>query len=164
MTDERDDEGLSVYEHRFVEAYMGEAKGVGSVAVQMIGDATPRSAASIACELLQRPHVRKALRARMENDPLIAGRLERLRFLTRVLRGEEREVRTVFTRKDKKGTVRTVKVETPPNISDRMAAAQALAKAAGEHLAPLEDGKDDQDLTRLTIQQLLGLAAKGTMQ
>lgn len=149
----KNDEGLSLYEQQFVDAYMGDAHGVGSVAIQLIGDANSRSAASIACELMKRPHVRKALRARMENDPLIAGRLERLRFLTRVMRGQENEMRPV--RVGKRGTFAVKPV--PPSMKDRMDAAEKLARAAGEHLPAIE-GDDAAETTKMALAKIAGLS------
>lgn len=159
------DDGCSAYELRFVEAYMGDAHCVGSVAVQLVSpDVQPNSARSMAYEMLRRPHVQKALRDRSEHDPLVAGRLERLRWLTRVLRGEVTEVRTVVQRKGKGGVWTTEKVEAPPSIADRMAAARDLAKAAGEHLPKLDGGDDVmsklmQLLHGATIPELMALVS-----
>jgi hypothetical protein len=159
---------LSLFELRFVEAYMGEAGGVGSRAVELAGGTSnPRSAAAIACEILKRPRVKEALRERGENDPLVAGRLERLRFLTKIMRGEVEEVRSVVVLR-KAGQQVIERVYAPPSIADRMAAAQALAKAAGEHLAV---DKGDEDLTRLvaklasmSVAEMFELSRGGTTQ
>ncbi|HEX6239970.1 MAG TPA: hypothetical protein VFZ61_03715 [Polyangiales bacterium] len=145
---------LTLFELRFVEAYMGEARGVGSTAVTMAGGtANARSAAAYACEVLKRPHVRKALQERIEDDPLVAGRLERLRFLTRVVRGQEVEVRAVLSRKKRGGGYEIHKVEAPPSIADRMSAARDLAKAAGEHL----DARGDEDANAMLLRALAGM-------
>jgi hypothetical protein len=166
--DESHDEQLSVFEFRVVEAYMGEAGGVGARAVMMAGGTlNPRSAASTACEVLKRPHVQRALRERMENDPLVAGRLERLRFYTSVLRGQVNEVRTVLVRRGKGGEQLIESVTAPPSVADRMAAAAALAKAAGEHLiVPSED--DQAKLLALlagkSVAELFELSRGGTTQ
>ena len=155
MTEPADeDDGLSEYERQFVEAYMGDAHGVGAHAVLRISpDVTDASAASIACKILKRPHVRKALRDRMESDPLVAGRLERLRLLTRIARGEEMEQR----RQGKRNQL----VKHPPSLATRMEACAALAKAAGEHLP--DNQADDASaklaalLGSLNVQQLFAL-------
>lgn len=159
------DGGCSAYELRFVEAYMGDAHCVGTRAVQLVSpDVQPNSAASMAYEMLRRPHVQRALRERSEHDPLVAGRLERLRWLTSVLRGEVTEVRTIITRMVKGGKHVTEQVSAPPSIADRMAAAAALSKAAGEHLPKL-DGDDDVMgklmalLHGATIPQLMALVS-----
>lgn len=163
---------LSLFEFRFVEAYMGEAKGVGSVAVMLAGGSlNNRSAASIACELNKRPRIKQALRDRMENDPLVAGRLERLRFLTRVLRGDETEVRLVVTHRKSKedgGGWETERVNTPASIADRIAAARDLAKAAGEHLPTQESDNAAEKLLQLIasmgVEQVFALVSKGEMR
>ena len=166
---------LSLFELRFVEAYMGAANGVGSRAVELAGGTkNARSGSAIACEVLKRPRVKAALQERIECDPLVAGRLERLRFLSRVVRGEETEVRTVLSRRrrggPKDGKAWDVElVKTPPSIADRMAAAAALAKAAGEHLA-LEKGDEDAaarlvaKLASMSVAEMFELSRGGTTQ
>lgn len=153
-------DGLNEHERRFVEAYMGDANGIGARAVKIISpDVTDGSARQMAYDLLRRPHVRKALRERVESDPLVAGRLERLRFLTRVVRGEESEKRT---RKGKNG--RTIKVDVPPSLYSRMQACDMLSKAAGEHLPVLPGDDDGKRASELTVAELFGLMNAGARQ
>lgn len=153
-----EDDGLSEYERRFVEAYMGDAHGIGAHAMLLVSpDLTDGSAASQACKLLKRPQVRKALRDRVESDPLVASRLERLRLLTRIARGEELEERPVRT--GKRGTFALKKC--PPTLRDRMEACAALSKAAGEHLPEQADdaaAKLAALLSSMTVQQIFSLA------
>ena len=155
-----EDDGLSEFERRFVEAYMGEAHGVGSRAVKLISpDVTEGSARTMAYELLRRPHVRKALRDRIEADPLVASRLERLHFLTRIVRGEEKEKRV---RVGKEG--RRHVVDVPASLSARMAACEALSKAAGEHLPVLPGDEEGKAAALLSMEQLFALMQGGTRQ
>lgn len=162
-----DDEGLSEYERRFVEAYLGEAHARGPDAVRIVSPNVKHgSARSQAHDLLKREHIRKAIRARTENDEFVAGRVERLRLLTRIARGEEIEVRHIVVHKERNRqtgtmTTRVERVETPPMLSARIEAMRDLAKAAGEHLPSV--GEDDATtrlmalLSGATIPQLMAL-------
>jgi hypothetical protein len=155
------DDGLSEFERRFVEAYMGDAHGVGSRAVKLISpDVTEGSARTMAYELLRRPLVRKALRERVEADPLVASRLERLRYLTRVVRGEEGEERFVCVGKSR----RLKRIKVPDSTRDRMAACEMLAKAAGEHLPLLPGDDESRAAASMTMAELFALMQGGTRQ
>src|SRR3990172_3976689 len=84
-----EDDGLSEKERRFCDAYAGDAAGNGAEACRMAGyKATVVSLWTNAWRLLRKVDIKRAIDARMESDPLVAGRVERLRFLTSVLRGE----------------------------------------------------------------------------
>lgn len=157
MTDARDEEGLTEYERRFVEAYMGDAHCVGSHAVLIVRpNITDASARTQAYELLRRPQVQKALRARSEHDPLVMGRLERLRRLSLIARGKLEEVRYVSQRKGEDGKWETVQVMAPPTVADQMAAMEKLSKAAGEHLP----GNEGDELTAKLVQLLSNMSLK----
>lgn len=153
-TDEED--GLSEYERQFVEAYMGEAAGCGARAVQLVSGVEPRSAATIASRLLRRPHVRKALRAREESDPLVMNRVERLRLYTRIARGKEPTERVIV---GKRG--RRAKVQDMPTLRERLEALQTLSKICGDFLPPLEDAGEGSRAAGMTLDQLFARMLHG---
>lgn len=90
-------DGLTEKQLAFVEAYLGKAQGNGTKAAQMAGYSPQNytAAAVAAHRLLLNPKVREALdvRADAPNDELVAGRNERLAFLSAILRDETEETR-----------------------------------------------------------------------
>ena len=147
------DEDLTDMQRKFVDAYMGEAKGNGTQSCRLAGYAGADTVlATQACRMLRLPHIRRAIDARTECDPLVAGRLERLRFLTEIMRGEVTDEKL-----DKDGC----RVEVRASTADRLKALEALSKAAGEHLPrPVADGEEGM-LSGLTPGQILDLALQG---
>lgn len=142
---------LNVKERKFVEAYVGEACGNGRKAIRVagIGTQAETSVANAAHLYLKRPHVKAAIAALLELDPLIPGRIERLRILGRIARREEMDHRIL-----KDGTV----VEVPARISDAHAAVRTLAQMAGE-LNDRDKKQDEPELPAdLTVDQLFELA------
>src|SRR5262245_55874374 len=83
----------------------GEAAGCGTRAVQLIGNAAPRSAAAIASRLLRKPHVQRAMREREQGDPAVMTRIERLRLYTNIARGKELTERIVIGKRGRKSKV-----------------------------------------------------------
>ena len=153
LDDERDEvlSKLNIKERRFVEAYCGEAAGNATEAVRMAGvkGATREALHTAAWAIFRRPHVKTAIAALTEMDPLIPGRIERLRALGRILRREEKDHRVL-----KDGTV----IEVPCRVSDQHAAIRTLAQLAGE-LRERADKPNDQDLPAdLTVDELFQLA------
>ena len=147
MSDQADDDdGLSEYERRFVEAYMGAARGCGQHAVEAIGPSRGHAAATTAFNILKRPHVRRAMKAREEGDPLVGTRIERMRFYTAVMRGESKRGRS-----------------KPPTMRDRLEAAQTLSKICGDFLPPIEDAGDGK-AAGMTLERLIALMTAGGMQ
>ena len=157
MSDEqegRPEAELSEKMRRFVEAYMGEAAGNGTKAARIAGYAGDDNVlAWTASTLLRKPKVRHAIDARLEGDPLVAGRIERLHFLTRVVRGEETEKRP---ERDSEGNVSMV--DCPPAMRDRLAAQEALSKLAGEQVnkVAMTDSKGE-DLKNAPTSELFAL-------
>jgi hypothetical protein len=149
--DDEEDDGLSEYERRFVEAYMGEAGANGARAAMLVGSTTPHAATVTATRVLRRPHVRRAIRERADGDPLVASRVERLRFLTAVMRGE------VSRSGKRKGFDR-------PSMRERIDAVQVLSKICGDFLPePLALGEDNK-AAGLTIERLFALMQTGAVQ
>jgi phage terminase small subunit len=74
-------------QRRFVEAYMGEAKGNATQAAVIAGYGADNrnSAAARASQLLDEPKIQEAIRKRAESDPLIATRKNRQQFWTSVM-------------------------------------------------------------------------------
>jgi phage terminase small subunit len=121
-------------------------------------DCTDASARQMASDMLRRPRVQSAMAARVEGDELVGGRIERLRYLTRVMRGEETEERVVQTKEG----AQVVQVRL--SARDRMHACEMLAKAAGEHLPKAPGTNDGAGFAGMSVQQLFELATKGALQ
>lgn len=145
MTDEQDiDEPAEMLPERwrrFVDAYMGEAKGNGTRAAELAG--YPGDAPTLgvqACRLLKNARVRRAIELRLEGDPLVASRVERTRWLTSVLRGEI----------------------DAPNLRERLAAQEALSKLAGEQVTKVaQTNAAGEDMEGKPTAELFVLAQLG---
>jgi hypothetical protein len=130
---------LTERQRKFVDAYMGEANGNGTKAARLAGYAGDDNTLAVAAyDLLRTPKIRSALDARLEGDPLIAGRLERTRFLTSVVRVEP----------------------CAPALKDRLAALEMLSKLAGEQVNKVALSKgdgSDLDLSKAPTAELFAL-------
>jgi hypothetical protein len=137
---------LTLKERRFIEAYMGAAAGNGVRAAEMAGYKGPYSTLGhVAHTKLRKPGIRDAIAMLMESDPLVAGRVERMRFLTSVMRGEVKEYRLLGDKI----------VEIAP-IAARIRAAEKLSELAGDFR---ESSKSADALPQnLTVAQLFELA------
>lgn len=141
---------LTVRERRFVEAYLGDAGGIGTKAAELAGYTGSRhSLKCYAHQLLKRPEVRAAITALIELDPLVPGRIERLRFLGEVMRGERRGERM-----NAEGDV----VLVGPSISEQQRACEELAKLAGDHQRVAPGDKPSAFPPGLTVDELFELA------
>jgi phage terminase small subunit len=141
-------EGLTLKERRFVEAYLGEAAGNGTRAAKLAGyRGGPAVLAQIAYARLRKREIQGVISQLTEHDELVAGRVERLRFLTRVMRGEERDQRITAT-----GEVIELRTQT----NARLRAAEKLAELAGDFREPEQAG--DGLPPDLTLEQLFDLA------
>lgn len=141
---------LTVKQRRWAEAYAGEAAGNGVKACEMAGYGG--SKADKSCQSWQNyrnPKIRAVLDAFQESDPLVAGRVERLRFVTRVFRGEEKDEKIVD------GKV----IEVRASVADRLKAYDALSKAAGEHIPKLKED-DDDEVDRMSTAEIAERYAK----
>jgi hypothetical protein len=77
---------LSERERRFVEAFMGPAKGNGAAAARIAGYAN-RSARVTASRLLTKANIRRAIEARVQDDPLVATREQLQQFWSAIVLG-----------------------------------------------------------------------------
>jgi phage terminase small subunit len=140
--------GLTLKERRFVEAYVGEAAGNGTRAARLAGyGGGVATHSAIGSENLRKPPIRDAIAHIVDQDELVAGRIERLRFMTRVMRGEERDQRL-------NALGELIEVRTPTHV--RLRAAEKLAELAGDFRQPdkTADGLPDG----LSVEQLFDLA------
>ena len=162
MSDEQDLEDvlrqLSERERAFCEHYVGDAAGNGTKAARLAGYAGDATTLSVAAyRLLRKDRVRKVLSAFQELDERVAGRVERLQFLTRVVRGEETEKRP---ERDSEGNVSMV--DCPPALRDRLAAQEALSKLAGEQISKVAQvDSQGNDVKGMTLAELVVLAGMG---
>lgn len=130
---------LTLLQQRFVDAYMGEANGNGVKACRLAGyKGQETTLASQASTNIRLPKIRAALDARIENDPLTVGRVERQRMLSRIARGEMKEEPGI----------------TP--IRTRMDALDMLARSQGESIAHVQVG-GSLELTSMPLAKLLAL-------
>lgn len=77
---------LSLRQRRFVEAYTGEAQGVGSEAARIAGFKGVHK--QVAFKLMHMPHVRAAIDEICLQDGLVASREQRRAWLVKVISGE----------------------------------------------------------------------------
>ena len=139
---------LSVKERKFVEAYAGDADGNGTKAAELAGYTGSYAVlAQRAHTLLKKSEVNEALAFLLEHDPLVAGRVERLRFYTKVMRGEVTE-----TRATSEGDTYEFS-----GVAQRLRACEKLSDIAGDFREKPRE-KDDELPTDLTVDELFELA------
>lgn len=100
----------------FINAIVGEAAGNGTKAATLAGYKVPIQEAH---RLLKNAEIRKTINEFFEVSPLIASRNERLCFLTRVVRGEEKDT-------DKDGE------QVAAGLRNRIKAAEVMASMQGD--------------------------------
>ena len=133
-----------------MEAYLGDAAGVGTKAAEMAGYTGERHTLKCyAHQLLKRPEVRAAITALIEMDPLVPGRIERLRFLGEVMRGTRRGERL-----NAEGDV----IAVGPSIAEQQRACEELARLAGDHQRVRDQEKPSSFPTGITVDELFELA------
>src|SRR5438128_1439742 len=82
-------DALTERQRRFVENWLGATPGNGTRSAQAAGYSGSVSVlAAQAYHLLRNPKIKAAIDARIESDPMIVGRVERLRILSSIARGE----------------------------------------------------------------------------
>ena len=84
------DAKLTEKQRRFVEAYMGQAKGNGTEAARLAGyKGNAATLNAVAVENLRKPLIADAIRERRSNDPLVLTREQLQEFWSRVALGLE---------------------------------------------------------------------------
>jgi phage terminase small subunit len=149
-------EALTEKERMFCELFAGDCAGNGTASCRKAGYAgDARTLAVTAYRLLRKPKIRAVLTAFQEMDERVANRVERLRFLTRVMRGEEKEPRVVGRDDDGAPIVE----QTEPILRDRLVAQEALSKLAGEQVTKLAaTNAQGEDVKSLGLEMLFTLA------
>ena len=89
---------------------------------------SPKSAEAQAAQQLKNPKVTDYMASNLKNDPLIADRDARLQFLTRVMRGEEKETIVEFGKDGQK-----IEILAVPAMKTRLAAVDQLNKMGGDY-------------------------------
>ncbi len=145
---------LTEKQRRWAQAYPGEAKGNATRASEIAGyEGGPGVWAVQGYENLRNPKILAVLAAFLEGDPLTASRIEHQHFLTRVMRGEEKEMRFV---RDEDGNPSFE--PCPPSLRDRLAAQDQLAKLAGYHVqkvAPTNAAGEDAEVKAMPWSDLM---------
>lgn len=141
---------LTFKERKFVEAYCGEACGNARKAAELAGYiGEGLYLAQTGYQTSKRRSVQRAIRAMVEMDPLIPTRIERLRLLGEIARGE-----STYDALDRNGDV--VKLQVPPR--DRLAALKFLSQLAGDCRTASEKAEDVELPADLTVDELFDLA------
>jgi len=121
---------LTEKQRKFVEAFMGPAKGNATEAARIAGysgnDATLRNAGS---RLLTNANISEAIKERQESDPLVADREERQRFWSEVMRNDQADMR------------------------DRLKASEILGKSQADFTEKIDHTTDGKALTQLIIHR-----------
>ena len=141
-------EGLTLKERRFVEAYLGDAAGNATRAAKLAGyNGNPVTLSAVGYGNLRKPQIREALTQLIEHDELIPSRIERLRLLSRVARGQATDQRFAPD-----GSIVELRVPT----RDQVAAIKVLCEIAGDFREPakMEDGLPPD----LSVEELFDLA------
>lgn len=152
MSDEP--EKLSILERRFCEAYAGECAGNGVRAAEVAGYSGSYGVlATTASRLLKKAEIREYLDSLIEHDPLAMKRIERVRQLSRIGRGEYTE--TKFNEEGKP-------YEVHPPAKDIIAAIKELGLLAGDYVTKVAhtDSKGE-DVKSLSITELYAMAQMG---
>lgn len=144
---------LTPKQRRWAEAYVGEACGNGAKAARIAGyTGTMEQMAVVGWRNARNESIRAVLDAWTESDPLVTGRIERLRLLAAIARGDAYDERL-----DNQGGRVEIRVAT----RDRLAALKALAEASGEYIQrhehKLESGLESLGMSDLKreLEELL---------
>lgn len=136
---------LTPKQRRWAEAYVGEAAGNGAKAARIAGySGDNEQMAVVGWRNTRNDSIRAVLDAWTESDPLVTGRIERLRLLAAIARGDAYDEKL-----DAQGNRVLLRVQT----KDRLQALKALAEAAGEYIQRHEV-KVDGDLEKLGMKEL----------
>jgi phage terminase small subunit len=115
---------LTEKQRRFVEAYMGKAAGNATEAARLAGyKGSENTLKAVGSENLTKPDIAAAVKKRVESDPLILDRKARMELLSKIARGEEKDVTVSFGKANK----------IDPKLKERLAAMDQLAKMSGDY-------------------------------
>lgn len=152
--DSKDDElpdllaALNVRERRFVEAFAGAADGNATRACELAGyRGSIHTLGVMGSQIAKRPRVREAIQCLLDNDPLVPTRVERLRFLGRVMRGQEMDTKVLAD-----GSV----IKIPAHLRDKIQACVRLCELGGDFKEELKSMMD-QLPPNLTIEELFAI-------
>lgn len=138
---------LTHKQKRFVDAYDGNA----SKAAEIAGYKTPGQAGH---ELLKKPEIKANIANREERSNRrrghIATRQERQMFWTRVLLGEEKDIRTTTDSEGKKITK-----ETSPKMTDRLKASELLGRSEVDFIEKKELTGDGGKALTIEVKTLI---------
>ena len=129
---------LSVRKRLFVEAFVGEARGVGYLAAQLAGYSGDKATLmQTAHRLLRTAEIRNAVSELLEHTPFVCSRVERLQRLTEIARGIAREDRVT-----RDGRVLQVRV----SVQLQLRALETLCKLAGDEHAEQLGGDEERTI------------------
>ena len=150
-------------QQRFVELYTGECNGNATDSYKRAGYVckTDRVAEASAHKLLRNPEVARSIRAATAEvrRAAIATREERQELLTRILRGEETEVRLGSGG----GEIGSIPFDVPVSAKDRLKALELLGKMQGDFVQRVEHSGPDGgpiDIGGGSFDELLSAAKK----
>lgn len=130
---------LTELQRRFVEAYMGAAKGNATEAARIAGyKGDDKSLAATASRLLRNVKVLAAIDERVASDPLVLDREKLQKFWTRVVLGVELD----------RGE--------EPEMKDRLKASELLGRSQGAFIERVEHSVDDASAEE--IARILGVS------
>ncbi len=133
---------LTELQRRFVEAYMGAAKGNATESARIAGyKGGDKSLAATASRLLRNVKVQAAIEERVNECPLVLDREKLQRFWTRVVLAEELEA------------------GAEPEMKDRLKASELLGRSQGAFIERVEHSVDDASAEE--IARILGVTLGG---
>ncbi len=137
-------ETLTEKQRRFVEAFMGQAKGNATEAARLAGyKGNAKTLKQVGAENLAKPYLRKAIKARQDADPLVLSRKQVQELLTRIALGEEKD--------SVPSDGQEIKVS--PAMRDRLKALDLLAKTGGYFMKKRPNPMAASELTDEQLKQ-----------
>ena len=135
---------LTEKQRRFIDNYVATANA--TEAAKRSGY-SPKTAFAIGNENLNKPEIRKAIGARLNDlaSKRIADAQESMEYLTSVMRGEKQEI--VVTQSGKK-------IKVPPKICDRNRAAELILKVHGAFKEKVDVEVSGADLFVQTLEKV----------
>ncbi len=135
-----DGETLTEKQRRFVEAYMGEAAGNGTLSAKIAGYSA-KNAHAEASRLLRNAKVRAAIQARQASDPLVMTREAMMRRLSAIGRGDAVVRLCDRTTGEPVAGADGSYVHVPATVSVQIKAMEMLARVSG-WFKEADDGND----------------------